>query len=204
MHFFSLKKFQVLGLLVTSILVISGCFNFGSNPGTTTSKPTANDRIRTIDDLKYDFTIQLPREWDVIEKKDFTADVPPETVVVFRNNIKNEDFTANVSIIRTELQTPKETLEYAKEVINRQKNGLYNYKETKRDLVKIQIGDKNVDTYLTYFEAKKDPGNDVVKFMQTYAVKNNAAYIALGAMSTKENDNNAKTVEDIIKSWKLK
>jgi hypothetical protein len=182
------------------LLVLSGC----SSGGSTTQKTTDDDKTRIIDSASYDFNVRIPREWDVIEAKEFTSDVPPQTVIVFRNNVKNEDFTANVNIIRNTLQNSKETLDYAKQVLNRQKNGLYNYKESGRDLVQVSITGKKSDTYLTHFEAKKDPSSDLTRFVQTYAVKGTEAYIVTGSMSPKENENNIKTVEDIVKSFTIK
>ncbi len=124
------KRILTVASLLLLSLTLTGCFNSGTTPTPTT---TTNEKTRIINDAKYDFTLVIPREWDVIESKDFTSDVPSETVIVFRNNIKNEDFTANVNIVKNILQTPRETLDYAKQVLNRQTSGLYNYKESKRD-----------------------------------------------------------------------
>src|SRR5262249_2581887 len=140
----------------------------------------------------------------VIEPKDFTSDVPPETVLVVRNNVKNENFTANVNIIRRNLQNTQATLDYAKEVINRQKSGLLNYKEDKRDTSKMTIGNTQVDSYLVTFEGQKDAQSDLINFYQTYAVKGNFAYIITGAYSPKETGDNINTVQTIVKSFALK
>ncbi len=181
------------------MLVMTGC-SFGG----TTPKISDDDKTRLIDATQYDFTIRIPREWDVIEAKDFTKEVVPETVIVFRNNVKNEDFTANVNVVRKTLMDTRETLDYAKMVLNRQKGGLYNYRETSRDLIQIAIGGKKVDTYFTTFEAKKDPSSSLTKFVQTYAVKGTEAYIVTGSMSPKENQNNINAVEDIVRSFSVK
>lgn len=191
------KLLGVSIIIMATVFALSGCGSSG-----TQQKPTTDERSRVIDNAE--FTMRIPREWDVIEAKDFTADVPPETTMVVRNNVKNEDFTANVNIIRRSLQTTKETLEYAKEVINRQKSGLLNYKETKRDVSKMKIGDKTVDSYVVTFEGKKDAESDLVRFVQTYAVKGNMGYIVTGSYSLKESGDNMNTVEEIVKSFSLK
>ncbi len=189
----------MLILLVIPLLFLSGCFNFNQEK---TKKPATDERSRIIEHSE--FTLKIPREWDSIEPKDFTNEVPQNTLMVLRNNVKNENFTANVNILKNNLQIPKETLEYAKEVINRQKNGLYNYKETKRDLVKTQIGEKKFDTYMVYFEGKKSPESEMVKFIQTFGVKANFAYIVTGAVSPNENSNTVNVVEEIVKTFALK
>ena len=111
-------------VILIGTLTLGGCFNFTQKPEV---KAPTDERSRIVDDSE--FSIKIPREWDIIAKKDFTNDVPQNTLMVFRNNVKNENFTANVNILKNNLLTPKETLEYAKEVINRQKTGLYNYLE---------------------------------------------------------------------------
>lgn len=196
----NLSKKILISTVALTILVLGGC----SSGSTTTPKTSDDDKTRIIDNAQYDFNVRIPREWDVIEAKDFTSEVPKQTVIVFRNNVKNEDFTANVNVIRNTLQTPRETLDYAKQVLNRQKGGLYNYRETARDLVQVSITGKKVDTYLTHFEAKKDPASELTKFVQTYAVKGSEAYIVTGSLSPKENTNNANTVDEIVKSFTIK
>ncbi|MFO0780550.1 MAG: hypothetical protein U0519_01500 [Candidatus Gracilibacteria bacterium] len=180
-----------------TVLALAGC---GSS--NTQQKPTTDERSRIIDNTE--FTMRIPREWDVIEAKDFTSDVPEETVLVVRNNVKNDNFTANVNVVRRDLQSTKETLEYAKEVINRQKTGLLNYKESKRDVLKIKIGDKETDSYLVNFEGKKDPQSDLVTFVQAYGVKGTKGYIITGSYTAQESGNNKNTVEEIVKSLSLK
>lgn len=194
------KTAFIIGLSTFTVLVLSAC-SFGGN---TNPKVTVDEKSRRIDDSAYAFNVIIPREWDIIEKKDFTKEVPANTEIAFRNNIKNEDFTANVSILKNPLQKTRETLEYAKQVIAAEKTGLYNYKEIKRDTYQISIANNKADTYITYFEGAQNPTDDVVKYVQTYAVQGNNAYVVTGSYSTKESDTNAKVVEAIIKSFSLK
>lgn len=198
-----MKSFKNKSLIIFSILVLGGCFNFsGSN---TTTKVTTDERLKVIDSTGYDFNITIPREWDVIEKKDFTKDVAPETVIVFRNNIKNEDWTSTVIITQANFQVARDTLEAAKYVLNREKTSLYDYKEIRtQELRKIQIANKQVDTYVNYFQGKEKADSTLIQFFQTYASRGNVAYIVTGTVSTSENENNRKAVEDIVKSFTLK
>lgn len=192
------KKIFHLALTALTLVALAGC---GGSGGQQTA-PTTDDRSRVIENPE--FTMRIPREWDVIESKDFTSEVPPETILVMRNNVKNDNFTANVNVVRRDLQTTKETLEYAKEVINRQKTGLLNYKESKRDVTKMKVGDKEVDSYIVTFEGKKDAQSDLIVFVQTYAVKGTRGYIVTGSYAPQESGDNKNTVEEIIKSFSLK
>lgn len=193
----STKKLLGVTLITLTLAALTGC-----GTSTTQQQATPDEKSRIIDTPEY--TLRIPREWSVIEPKDFTSDVPQETALVVRNNVKNETFTANVNIIRRSLQTTQETLDYAKEVINRQKTGLLNYKEDKRDVSKMTIGGKQVDSYVVTFEGKKDAQSDQLKFVQTYAVKGTYGYIVTGSYSLQETSDNMNAVETIVKSFSLK
>lgn len=198
-----MKILKNVGLILVSIVFLNGCFNFGS--GNSTAKVTTDERTKIIDNSSYDFTITIPREWDMIEKKDFTKDVPPETVLVFRNNIKNEDWTAAVVITKANFQIARDSLEVAKYVLNREKTSLYEFKEVRdRELRRIKTGNQQTDTYVSYFQGKEKADSTLIQYIQTYASRGNTAYIVTGSISTKENENNRKTVEDIVKSFALK
>lgn len=80
--------------MVSGLLMLSGCFNFGGS----TDTPAVDEKSKIYENTV--FTITIPKDWDVIEKDDFTSEVPEETQVVFRNNVKNETFTSNVAVIR--------------------------------------------------------------------------------------------------------
>jgi hypothetical protein len=192
---------KILSVALSAILFLSlgGCFNLGGSQ--TTQKPV-DERSKVYE--TNEFTITVPKTWEVIEKKDFTSDVPAETVVVFRNNVKNETFTANMVIVKNTLQEPIATLEYAKMVLNRQKSGLYDYKESRRDETKITIGGNEDPTFFTLFEAKKSTEENSVRYLQTYGIKGKSAYIVTGAVSTQENDSVVKDIENMVKSFKLK
>jgi hypothetical protein len=198
-----MKKIQTTtfaAFTLSMIFILGGCINLG---GSGQAQTTATDeKSKTYETSA--FTVTIPKEWEVIEAKNFTSDVPKETVVVFRNNVKNETFTANLVIVKNSLQESVDNVEYAKMVLNRQKTGLYDYKEARRDEIKLTVAGKETDAYFTDFSAKKSAEEKIVRYLQTYAVKDNNAYIATGAVSTKENDSVVKTVEDMVKSFRLK
>jgi hypothetical protein len=183
---------------IISIFFLSGCINLGGS----SANKTDDARIKTYDGGAY--SVKMPAEWEIIEKKDFTSDVPDVTMVVFRNNVKNETFTANVNIVLNPLQQTTPTVEYAKMVINRQKGGLIDFKEIKREDTKIQIGGKGADSLFLVFDARKNADNPLIRYFQTYAVKDKQAYIISGALSPGEDNVMMQTVESIVKSLQLK
>ena len=191
-------KYTLQILLIVSVLSLGGCFGGGDEPDTEEPSDTGFTTYATDR-----FEIDVPNEWEVIDRKDFTSDVPNETVVVFRNNVKNETFTANVNIVANKLQEPVSSLEYAKLVNNRQKSGLIDYSEKSKDETTIRIGDQEVDTFLTAFEARLRTDDNLVKYIQTFGVQGSTAYIVSGAVSPSESESVVQKVEKIVKSFRI-
>ncbi len=192
-----MKKFSVYFLTLTLLLSLGGCFNFGEeeNPATSEEGYTT---------YKTDnFSISVPEKWEVINQDEFTSDVPEVTEVVFRNNVKNETFTANVNIVSKKLQVPVSTLEYAKMVINRQSSGLVGYNELAKETSSLTVGDAQAETLLNRFEAKKTADDNTVRYIQTYGVKGDTGFIITGAVSPGESESVLQTVEKIVKSFRL-
>lgn len=186
-------------LTIFSAFALSGCFNFFEEEPTDDGLQPGNSSSYETDQ----FSISIPSDWEVIESNDFTSEVPPETVVVFRNNVKNETFTANVNIVERGLQEPVSATEYANLVNNRQKSGLVDYRELSKETINIPLGDSQIETYLTVFEARKATNENMIRYYQTYGVRENAAFIVTGAVSTQETETTSQTVENIVRSFRL-
>ncbi len=191
---------SALRFILTSLMVflLTGCFNFGGDANDEGPSPEGYTTYKTEQ-----FTIEVPSAWEVINEDEFTSDVPDVTVVVFRNNVKNETFTANVNIVKKQLQEPLSSMEYAKMVVNRQSGGLTDYTEQDKQTVKIFSGGEEIETLLTRFEARKTASNNLVRYIQTYGVTNDTAFIVTGAVSPQESESVLQTVEKIVKSFSL-
>jgi hypothetical protein len=196
-------KKLILPVLLFSSLLFAGCLNPGPS---TNNQPPANQENSTETRVfnNNEFSLNFPASWDVIQAKDFTSDIPSETQVVIRNNIKNEDFTANINVIKHSFQnSAKNSLDYGQEILNRQKSGLLNYRETKKEIVKRNIGGQQVDTYLVEFEAKLNQTDPILKFVQTFATKDNNGYTALGSYSQLENSIVINQVNQTVQSFQV-
>jgi hypothetical protein len=189
----------ILPALLSSFL-LSGCFNFGER--TTVTNGNTKDNYRTFETTE--FAMEVPSDWQVIGRDKFTSEIPSETVVVFRNNIKNDTFTANVNVVRRVLQENETSLDFAKRTINRESGDLASYREYKKETKKISIGDNSEDTYISYFEARKSTQDLLIQYIQVYGVRGKAAFIVTGAFSPNEEQSTVQTVENIVKSFRLK
>ena len=182
-------------------LLLTGCFSTDTS-GTTTGGTTTAD-AQSISYNNNQFTFSYPGSWDLIEPKDFTSDVPKETQVVVRNNIKNETFTATVTVVKNPLQLDESSLDYAKEVLNRQKTGLLDYKETKREIINVSAGGQSQETYYVEFDARLNATDPVTRWIQTYAVKDKQGYIIMAGYSGQENSPVIEQLQKVVRSFKV-
>ena len=192
-----IKNIKLLSIIGASVFLLAGCLDFGGD-----TPPPTNENMNTYDTNV--LSISIPKTWEILEQDDFTGEVPQETLVVFRNNVKNENFTANIGIVRKRLLEPLTSQEFAIMTNNRQSEGLPDYKEIEKNSTIITIGDKEDDTYLVVFEARKSADERLVKYVQIYGVKDNFGYIATGAVSPQESAEIFNLVGDSIKTFKLK
>lgn len=195
-----MKKLFISSIVISTSILLSGCFGT-DDAGSIPAPDDTSNETKTY--TSSEFSIKFPASWDVIDPKDFTSEIPPETVVALRNNIKNDTYTANINIVKNSLQTSKSSLDYAKEILNRQKTGLLDYKETKREIVKIIVSGQPQETYYTEFEARLNQTDPIIKFVQTYAVKDRAGYIAMGAYSMQENSVVSEQVKTSVKTLNI-
>lgn len=194
------KTILFLSIILTTTF-LGGCFSFEDGNSAEGTQSQNNDLTKTYSNNQFSFT--YPQEWDLIERKDFTSEIPAETQVVVRNNLKNDSFTANINIVKNNIQNEKSTLDYAKEVLNRQKTGLLDYKETKREIIKISIGGSDQETYYTEFEARLNSTEPITKFFQTYGVKGQNGFVIMGASSTQENSSTINKLQKAVLSFKI-
>ncbi len=194
MNFALLKRSLIIGLLA---LTMTGCLGGGGSDEQQSVVP--NSKIFSVDE----FDIEYPRDWRVLTSKDFPNDVPKETKLVFQQNVKGE-FIVNVNLGRVSVPEGTVTMDYAKRLIQEQRNGLVNYQEIGREEIQLPVGEGTADTVLVTFTAKRSPEAVERKFVQTYLVKDGFAYVLTGAMRTNESETLVELVTSVLRSFKLK
>ena len=86
-------------ILTLLLLTLTGCSGGGDSDSENVD-PTKKIAFYTPVEAE-DFFMQVPEGWDVIEQ--FTSNYPPNTVVAFRNNVKDNDFIANINVVRNDV-----------------------------------------------------------------------------------------------------
>jgi hypothetical protein len=192
-----MKKLNIS--LLISVFILTGCFGSGE----ATIDVPQFEGFKTYEAPS--FFISVPERWEVIEQKDFSQDIPTQTQIIFRNNIKTEKFTANANITKQLLSKAMTSLEFARTEIAGHKSTLLNYTEISRnEEFKVIVGDQVHNSVYILFEGKQAEDQPIIRVVQTYAVNGADAYTVTAAYLKDSDEITAQAAEQIIKTFKLK
>lgn len=189
-----MKKLLNIALTITLITIFSGCTN-GENTTGQGSNPSYY--IYSTNS----FSIEVPNDWEVISQ--FTSDYPTNTLVAFRNNIKEQDFLANVNIVGNNIEEISNG-NYAIEILQKHSETLLDYKLLEQKEIEIFISGQLTPAYRNYFEGRNSLDTDILKFIQVYAVKDNIGYIATASFLPNEDEFVINTCVNIVESLEIK
>lgn len=189
------EKITILGL--ASILLLSACGNDTKDPDQIKKEAEAAGKI--IYDTE-ELSIQLPKDWEVIEKNSYPSNVPPEIVVGFRNNIKSDIFTANLTIAKKELAGETLTRDFAKSSLAMIKKSLMGF-----NLISENEGKTGeMDTYILEVEGKKNSSEPIIHFKQLYIVNRGFGYTFTASYLPTEDESVVNALQEMLDSFALK
>ncbi len=191
------KKIMILGLM--SVL-LTGCFGSSDGGGGDTLTLEAGEKLYS----QSNFSIIIPQDWDVIESKDFTSNVPSGTVVDFRNNIKNEIFTANVHISIETLDEKTTSSDFAKSSKSKISTSLLSFTEIGNENVEFPYGETALEAIVLEFSGKKSADEPVIQFKQLYVVNKGIGYIVTAGFLPEEDQTVVKYIDRMLNSFSLK
>lgn len=193
-----MKRTTLVLIIVISTFILTGCFG-----GDNTSDQSQLQNFSVYNAPT--FSINFPNQWQTIEPKDFSKEVPNETQIIFRDNIQSDIFTANANVTKRILTQPMSSLNYGKAMMNENKGSLLNFKEISRDEeFNIVIGGQMQKTLLILFEGKENEAQPTIRIIQTYAVNGSDAYTITAAYLPDTLELQAENAKNIVKSFKVK
>ncbi|MFA5820701.1 MAG: PsbP-related protein [Candidatus Gracilibacteria bacterium] len=196
-----MKKFLSGFLIVLTSLTFSAC---GSGDDT----PSTNSDISVDADQKLyensELAIAYPQDWEVLERDDFTSNVPFQTIVAMRSNIKNEKFTTNIAVNKKDFEEDTKSIDFAKGTIEQAKNTLQNFKEIESKTVKVKFGKNELDGYLATFQGKNDAASPIVTLKQLYVVNGKTGYMITAAYLSDTDAATLKMIDSSLNSFMLK
>lgn len=124
------------------------------------------------------FTINIDPEWKIITQSDFYAEVPKETVVAFTTPEAYDGFFINVNVVKEDLASEISSIDYARANINLAEQNLTDYEK----IQEAQIDLSGTPAMVHIFQARLNPTEKLIRFIQLYATKGKDAYIVSGGM----------------------
>ncbi len=184
-------------LILLTLILFTACSGISSN----------SDTVLNTQETLYeqsDFNISIDSYWEIIEENKFTSSIPQNTVVVFRNNMQNEIFTANINISRITISDSSTVKDFALNSLEEARNSLSSFTEISTEEHKVTYGDSSVPAYRVVFQGKEHPSSVKVRFDQTFIINNNIGYTVTGAYIPKEEESVVNNIEEMIESFSLK
>jgi hypothetical protein len=189
-----MKKFfpKLLAAILTIVFVglLSGCGGDGSQAST--------QNLKLYDSM--DFSINIDPTWKIINESDFYSEIPKETVVAFTTPEAYNGFFINVNIVKEDLKQNISSVDYGRANINLSAQNLTDYQKVQE--VKMDISGK--PALLHIFQARLNPSEKLIKFVQIYATKGNYGYIVSGGMLPDTPKQTRDLVGATVTSFRLK
>jgi|GEM_PF-1093505 len=151
-------------LLIASVL--NGC---GSSATPAASLKTYDGGI---------FSIGIDPTWKIITQSEFYPEVPKETLVAFTTPEAYDGFFINVNVVKELLTSEVSSIDYARANINLAAQNLTDYEKVQE--ATVDLGGSTAMVHI--FQARLNPTENLIRFVQLYAVKGKDAYIVSGGM----------------------
>lgn len=124
------------------------------------------------------FTININPEWKIITQSDFYAEIPKETIVAFTTPEAYDGFFINVNVVKEDLQSELSSIDYARANINLAEQNLTDYEKVQE--AQVDLGGTPAMVHI--YQARLNPTEKLIRFIQLYATKGKDAYIVTGGM----------------------
>ena len=162
------------------------------------SSDTPTQTLSTYDGGE--FTIGIDPTWKIINKSDFYAEIPNETLVAFTTPEAYDGFYINVNIVREDLKQPVSAVDYGRANINLGSQNLTDYEKVQE--ASIDLGGEKGLVHI--FQARLNPSEKLIRFVQLYATKGNYGYIVTGGMLPSTEKTIRDLVGAVVTSFRLK
>lgn len=191
-----MKKFAIL--LLTLTLALTGCFSTEGPEGST----EGSDETYYYTYKTAEYTIEAPESWEKITS--FTSEYPDEIRVAFRNNVKDSDFVANLTVIREDNEKSLSNMDYAQKKLNDHAETLIDYTLVSQEELTLEVSGGNSKTLLNTFTGKNDTSSQTLNFVQVYLTKGDTAWTATGTYRTEEDPFVIQRLDTMLRSFTLK
>ena len=200
-----MKKILTMISVALMLSIFTGCLGIGEDDATTDGTQTEGKTQQSYKDFENkDFSIIYPENWEVLNEDSFTSNVPATTVVVFRNNIKSDIFTANLNVSQATIAEDTTSEDFALQTLNTEKYNLIGFTELKRENYTLGEGENTIKTFLITFQGRKTVTETLVEFKQICIARNGFGIIVTAAYLPNEDQNVVYQLDQMVKAFTLK
>jgi len=186
-----LKKLLAVSLIILVMVILTSCGGDGGSAATAGS-------LQNYDGGEY--SLQIDPTWKVISQSDFYPEIPKETLIAFSTPEAYSGFFINVNVIREDLKSEVKSMDYARANINLSGQNLTDYQKIQE--ASAQVGGQ--PSLIHIFQARLNPAEKLIRFIQIYAVKGHYGYIVTGGMLPDTPQAIRDKVGAIVTSFQLK
>lgn len=183
------KKLFAALLIITLAGFLTGCGGGGEEVGQNLKLYEGGE-----------FTININPSWKILSQSDFYADIPQETVVAFTTPEAYDGFFINVNITKEELGQEIPAMDYARANVNLSAQNLTDYEKIQE--AKISLGGQ--PSLVHIFQARLNPTEKLIRFIQLYGTSGNSGYIVTGGMLPSTPKELRDEVGAVVTSFKLR
>jgi len=187
---------KIYTTILITIILVSGC-SLGSSEET---KTVSN--ISTYESDSY--AIEYPPDWEIIAREKMTSDIPSTVDIAFRNNVKNEIYTANTNITIHSIDRSISSKDFAIASTNKIKKDLTTYFEDSSSETQVSKTDKKINAFEVYFTGRKTANEPLIVFHQIYVVDYKTVYTITASYKQNEDESVVKNLDSMLKSFSLK
>ncbi len=191
-------KSSFKALLLAPLLLLASC------GGTTVGDATTSDSdtYRFVDYKTSDFLIQKPEDWESINS--FTSEYPDGIRAAFRDNLKDGDFVANVTVIREDNSENLTSFDAMQKKLGEHQDHLLDYTLVSEEELTLSVGGGESKTTLFTFTGKNESTSEELEFMQLALAKGDLAYIVTASYDPQEDEFTVDRMLTMLKSFELR
>ncbi|MFA4891009.1 MAG: hypothetical protein WC604_01480 [Candidatus Gracilibacteria bacterium] len=194
------KIASILLISLFSLVGFTACF--GGSTDEETPVDTTSPAYSKYDHS--DFSVIHPKDWEILSTSDFPSNVPASTVVAFRNNLKNDIFTANLNISQANITAGTTSEDFALQTLNTEKYNLVSFNELSREA--YTLGDEltGEKSFIVTFQGRKTITESLVEFKQLCIARNGYGIIITAASLPNEEQSVVMMLDEMLRSFTLK
>lgn len=194
-------KRNIILLLTVFTIFLTGCGGSGGSSSESIGLTLPEANYTTFNTT--DFRIQYPIDWQVLSQQDISSRFRQRLEVAFMSNFKDLFFTPVITVERVSLSEAMNSMEFADQNIAQNSSTLIDYILIDRQPVTLERRGSPILTEIVKFRGKQRIQDDVLEFIQIYAVRDSSGFIVTGAYDPASNRTDEDKIVNSLKTLKL-